>query len=135
MDKLLDREISDCAAADLDGDGEDELVTFEGFHGDTAAVNKRINGTWEIVYTLPMHFSHAIWAGELLGRNLFAVGYRKEDGKLYLVEHRPDGYHPILVEEGVAPSNVRGFVYEGRSYLIAAARDRNQVILYELASD
>ena len=134
-DKLLDREISDCAAADLDGDSEDELVTFEGFHGDTAAVNKRINGTWAIVYTLPMHFSHAIWAGELLGRNLFAVGYRKEDGKLYLVEHRPDGYHPILVEEGVAPSNVRGFVYEGRSYLIAAARDRNQVILYELASD
>lgn len=132
VDKLLDREISDCAVADLDGDGEDELVTFEGFHGDTAAVNKRVDGVWQIVYTLPMHFAHAIWAGELLGRNMFAVGYRKGDGRLYLVEHDGSGYRPTLLEEGVAPSNVRGFVLDGRSYLAAAARDMDQVVLYEL---
>lgn len=132
VDQILSREISDCAVADLDGDGEDELVTFEGFHGDTAAVNKRVGGVWKIVYTLPMHFSHAIWAGQLLGRNMFVVGYRKEDGRMYLVEHSAGQYHAILMEEGVAPSNVRGFVYEGRSYIAAAARDMDQVILYEL---
>ena len=132
VDRLLTREISDCAVADLDGDGEDELVTFEGFHGDTAAVNKRINGVWQIVYTLPMHFSHVIWAGELLGRNMFVVGYRKGDGRMYLVDYQDGQYTPILMEEGVAPSNARGFVYQGRSYVIAAARDMDQVILYEL---
>lgn len=135
VDKLLSREISDCAVADLDGDGEDELVTFEGFHGDLAAVNKRVNGNWEIVYTLPMHFSHAIWAGELLGRNMFLAGYRKEDGKLYLVDWDNGQYRATLIEEGVAPSNARGFVYQGRSYIIAAARDMDQVVLYELAQD
>lgn len=132
VDKILDREISDCAVADFDGDGEDELLTFEGFHGDTAAVNKRIDGVWQIVYTIPMHFSHAIWAGELLGRNMFVVGYRKEDGRMYLVDYTGQGYQAILMEEGVAPSNARGFVHEGKSYVIAAARDMNQVILYEL---
>ena len=132
VDKILEREISDCAVADLDGDGEDELITFEGFHGDVAAVNKRVNGSWQIVYTVPMHFSHAIWAGELLGRNMFVVGYRKEDGRMYLVDHTDSGYEAILMEEGVAPSNARGFVHEGKSYIIAAARDMDQVILYEL---
>ena len=132
VDRLLDREISDCAVADLDGDGEDELVTFEGFHGDTAAVNKRVDGRWQIVYTVPLHFSHAIWAGELLGRNMFVVGYRKEDGRMYLGYHTGHGYETVLMEEGVAPSNARGFVYDGRSYVIAAARDMDQVILYEL---
>ena len=132
VDKILDREISDCAAADLDGDGEDELVTFEGFHGDMAVVNKRVDGQWQIIYTLPMHFSHAIWAGELLGRNMFAVGYRKEDGRLYLVDHTPAGYEAILLEECVAPSNVRGFVHGGKSYIAAAARDAGEVVLYEL---
>lgn len=132
VDRLLDREISDSAAGDFDGDGEDELVTFEGFHGDLAAVNKRIDGVWTTVYTLPMHFSHAIWAGQLLGRQMFAVGYRKGDGRLYLVDHTGAGYEPILLEEGVAPSNVRGFCHEGRSYVVAAARDQNQAVLYEL---
>ena len=135
VDRILEREISDCAVADLDGDGEDELLTFEGFHGDVAAVNKRINGSWQIVCTVPMHFSHAIWAGELLGRNMAVVGYRKEDGRLYLVDHRAEGYEAILMEEGVAPSNARGFVYEGKSYIITAARDMDQVVLYELAEN
>ena len=79
-----------------------------------------------------MHFSHAIWAGELLGRNMFVVGYRKEDGRMYLGCHTDHGYETVLMEEGVAPSNARGFVYDGRSYVIAAARDMDQVILYEL---
>jgi len=135
VDKILEREISDAAVADLDGDGEDELVTFEGFHGDVAAVNKRVNGAWQMVYTLDMHFSHAIWAGELLGRNMFVVGYRKEDGRMYLVEHTDQGYQAMLLEEGIAPSNARGFVYEGRSYIAVAARDMDQVVLFELKEE
>lgn len=135
VDKLLEREISDAAVADLDGDGEDELLTFEGFHGDVAAVNKRVNGEWQIVYTLDMHFSHAIWAGELLGRNMFVAGYRKEDGRMYLVEYTKDGYQAMLIEEGIAPSNARGFVYEGESYIAVAARDMDQVVLFKLKEE
>ncbi|MGN0995292.1 MAG: hypothetical protein ACI4PG_00140 [Candidatus Ventricola sp.] len=135
VDRLLEREISDAAVADLDGDGEDELVTFEGFHGDMAAVNKRVDGVWQIVYTLDMHFSHAIWAGELLGRGMFVVGYRKEDGRLYLVEHTEGGYQSTLMEEGIAPSNARGFTHNGRSYVAVAARDMDQVVLFELKEE
>lgn len=51
---------------------------------------------------------------------------------MYLVDYQDGQYTPILMEEGVAPSNARGFVYQGRSYVIAAARDMDQVILYEL---
>ncbi|MDO4492949.1 MAG: hypothetical protein Q4C53_03570 [Clostridia bacterium] len=135
VDKLLDREVSDVAVADLDGDGEDELVVFDGFHGELCTVNKRVDGVWTVVYELPMHFSHAIWAGELLGRNMFAVGYRKEDGKFYVVEHTAEGYKAHLIEEGIAPSNCRGFVYEGKSYLAVAARDMDQVVLFELTEE
>lgn len=135
VDRLLDREVSDVAVADLDGDGEDELVVFDGFHGELCTVNKRVNGEWEVVFELPMHFSHAIWAGELLGRNMFAVGYRKEDGKFYVVEHTEEGYRATLVEEGIAPSNVRGFMFGGKSYLAVAARDMDQVVLFELTEE
>lgn len=135
VDRLIEREISDAAVADLDGDGEDELVTFDGFHGDVASVNKRVNGAWQIVYTLDMHFSHAIWAGELLGRNMFVVGYRKEDGRMYLVEHTENGYQATLMEEGIAPSNARGFMHNGRAYVAAAARDMDQVVLFELKEE
>jgi len=135
VDCLMNREVSDMAVADLDGDGEDELVVFDGFHGDLCTVNKRIDGEWKVVYSLPMHFSHAIWAGKLLNRNVFVVGYRKKDGLLYLGEHTKNGYKATLLEAGIAPSNVRGFMYEGRSFIAVAARDMGQVILFELTEE
>lgn len=67
-ERLLDREISDAVTVDLDGDGVEELVTIEGFHGDEIAVNKLCGDRWEIVYRFDAPFAHAsgaetFWAG------------------------------------------------------------------------
>ena len=41
-ERLLDREISDAVTVDLDGDGVEELVTIEGFHGDEIAADRLV---------------------------------------------------------------------------------------------
>ena len=41
VEKIMDRATSDVAVVDIDGDGEDELVTIESFHGKHFRINKK----------------------------------------------------------------------------------------------
>lgn len=135
VDRLLDREISDMAVCDIDGDGEDELLTFEGFHGNLAAVNKRIGGTWTIIYTVPMDFAHGIWGGTLAGRGAFVAGSRKGAGDLFLIRQGAGGLETVLIEHGAAPSNIRSLSLEGQDYILCAERDGDCVSLYEVSEE
>lgn len=107
--KLLDREISDAAVVDIDGDGVEELVTIEGFHGDHIAVNKLQDGAWTEVYRYPAPFAHVVWGGMILGRQSLLLAYRNDNGALMLLRKsdKPGAYYMdhLVIDEMVSPTN------------------------------
>lgn len=140
VDTLIEREISDIAVQDIDEDGEDEILAFEGLHGNLATINKRVDGRWKVIYSCPMEFAHGIWGGKLLGKPSFVIGSMKGQGELALLQGEADGevsgtdclIKRTVLETGIGPSNVRGLCHEGRSYILAAAREAGELVLFEL---
>lgn len=81
-ERMIEREVSDITVCDIDMDGQEELITIEGFHGHVIAVNKLVGGEWKIVSRYPVTTAHALWGGELLGKPCALVGYRGANAAL-----------------------------------------------------
>ena len=139
VDALIRREISDIAVVDIDGDGEDEILAYEGLHGNLATINKRIHGVWEIVYSCPMEFAHGIWGGHLLGKPVFVTGSMQGEGELAILMYDSggDGFavRRTVLEKGIGPSNIRGFSHGGKDYILAAAREAGELVMFELSEE
>ena len=69
-DRLLDREVSEFALLDLNGDGVDEMVTVEGFHGNALRVYEPQQNTWKERVSFDIVSAHGLWAGRILGHRL-----------------------------------------------------------------
>ena len=133
---LIEREISDIAVADIDGDGEDEILAFEGLHGNQATINKRVNGQWKVIYSCPMEFAHGIWGGTLLGKPVFCYWIHERGRRtVRSVLYQGSGkrcFFADRAETGIGPSNIRGLSHEGKDYILAAAREAGELVLFEL---
>lgn len=109
-DLLIPREISDACIVDIDDDGVEEIVTIEGFHGDHIAVNKLVDGEWQVVYSYPAPFAHVVWGGKVLGRNSLLLAYRNDNGALMLFRKadRADGFsmEHLVIDELISPTNL-----------------------------
>lgn len=129
-------EISDIALYDLDGDGEDELLTFEPFHGNLFRIHKRHDGEWKMVYGYPVEFGHAVWCGDIGGRPSVLMGYRQENAALVLMQKK-DGPAPwsmdiTFIDENEAPTNIAVDQADGVTRVLCAGGARQRVLLYEI---
>lgn len=131
-EQLLDVPASDAAMADLDGDGEMELVVISPFHGDEASVYKKTAGGYEKVYQYPEKagFLHAIWSGELGGKPVVVLGHRKGARRLFALLWKDGHYSFQTIDDDCGPANVYGYTCEGRDILIATNREINQIAGY-----
>lgn len=136
-ERLLNREISDATVVDIDGDGVEELVTIEGFHGDHVAVNKWVNDRWEIVYRCPAPFAHVVWGGNVLGKPGLLLAYRGDNGALMLLRKssRQGGFYMdhTMIDELVCPTN---FTVQSRKELCvidAACAGTQKIMRYSLS--
>jgi hypothetical protein len=132
---ILDRPISDIAACDIDGDGEAELVTIEPFHGRRIAVNKKINGQYQIIweYDKPVDFGHVVWGGKLRGIPTFICGYRKEAAELFYIQcesKSPLKLKTTVIEAGGGPSNISVLHQKDRDIIITANRMVGEGVVY-----
>lgn len=136
VEQLISDATSDAVIADLDGDGNEELLTIAPFHGDTLRVYKHSEGGWEKVYQYekPIAFAHAICAGDICGKARAIIGHRKEDRDLLAVSYS-DGYHVELLDHDIGPANVLHFKLEGKDILLSANREINEVAYYELREE
>jgi len=137
FEKLIDRPVSDVTSFDLDGDGEDELVTIEPFHGSKVVVSKRINGVWETVWSSPTSFGHAIWSGTIFGEPAFIIGHRAEDMSLLLF--RPRGWKEgklamdiTVLDQWEGPTNVAVVHGDKKEQVFSCNGAKNRIVLYEL---
>lgn len=135
-DKWLDREVSEIAISDLDADGSDEMVTIEGFHGNSLCVYKPREKRWEEIERFVITSGHGLWAG-LIGRfPAFVCGSRGGDMtlKLYLSKRR-DGFYfeELVLDENVSPAGV-AVINNGTEDLVFVTNQRtNEVALYRLS--
>lgn len=107
---LLNTPVSDVAIYDLDGDGEDEIITIEPFHGDQVKIYHKSDVGYQVVYTYPgeYQFAHALWAGKLRGVPAMILGIRRQQAELAIIRYCPESrsYRETIVDKGCGPSNV-----------------------------
>ncbi len=136
-EKLLDCSVGDVTVFDLDGDGEDEIVTIEPFHGSKIVVHKRIDGKWDTVWESATQFGHAIWSGTIFGEPAFIIGHRSLDASLVLF--RPRGYKEgklaldvTVLDQWEGPTNVAVNHADGKEQIFSCSGNKNRIVLYEL---
>lgn len=129
--QLFDHEVSEFGLIDLDGDGTDELVTIEPFHGNTLNVYKRAGEGWEKLYTDELWFGHGLSCGMFKGEPIIVVGNRRGPLTLNLYKRLADGTfsHEIL-EDQVGPTQTQVFTADGTDYILSANQLKNEVALY-----
>lgn len=127
--RLTENEASEAAVVDFDGDGQDELVTIEGFHGDKMIVRKELDGRWEIIYSMDIEFGHALWGGVLLGQNRILVGWRRGENRLMCLTCTPNGVKTEEIGHG-GPSQLTVWEERGEAHILSADRQDGRAVLY-----
>lgn len=134
IEQLLDVPASDGTMIDLDGDGKMELLTLSPFHGDEISIYKITNGKWEKIYQYPekAEFLHAIWSGEMGGKQTVIVGHRKGARRLmaFTWDEEKQSYVFKTLDDDCGPANVYGYKDYYKDVLIAANRETNEIAMY-----
>jgi hypothetical protein len=106
--EVMRKEVSEMAVADLDGDGEEELVTIEPFHGNTLCVYKQEKPAWKKAWEAPLAFGHGLLGGTLGGAPVILVSNRSDSRDL-VAFHWPAGLERpsrTVVDAGVGAANM-----------------------------
>ena len=129
--------VSDIAAGDIDGDGEEEIALITPFHGSEFKILKRINGEYEEVYRRDISFGHVLWFGDVNGIPSFILGYRKDDEQLLLIRSNgSNSFREITIDTECGPSQIACYQDEGCFQVLSANRKTGpivgEVVLYTL---
>lgn len=133
---LIVQPTSDICVADFDGDGQDEILTFSAFHGDTLRIFHATDQ--EDVYSCVWedeqkhNFLHAIWSGELGGKPCAVIGNRKDGRDLMRVYFDGD-YKLEAIDHDFGPANCWVIEDAGVQRIISANRETNEVALYTVS--
>ena len=137
LEKVMDGRVSEIAFSDLDGDGVDEMVTIEPFHGNTIKVYKNESGEYKEVYKYPneIDFAHALVGTSFGGKNCFVCGVRRVDAELFVITYESGEYVPTIVEKGVGPANIDVIHHNGKEYILSENHTLNEAAIYEYVGE
>lgn len=132
-ERILDHEVSDIAVCDIDGDGHLEIGTIEPFHGNKFVIYKK-DVQWKPVYEQDIDFGHVVWGGDILGKQSFLVGYRRDRMELMCIQKdKSTGKMvTIQIDEDTGPSQISVAHEKDRVFILSANRQIDEVALYEL---
>ena len=141
LEPLIANEVSEMVVADLDGDGVDEMVTLEPFHGNRLRVYKRRDGTggsWESIWeTSDLSFAHGLNVVPCGARTLVVLGSRRVGMELLAYDFGDfsQSPHRIVVDEGVGPTQVEPWSdgHDGSARFISCNQGAGEVSLYTLS--
>ena len=131
VERLFDHEVSEFGLIDLDGDGQDELVTIEPFHGNSLNIYKQVGASWEKRYSDELWFGHGLSCGLFRGEPVVVVGNRRGPLTLNLYRPQADGsFAREILEEQAGPTQTQVFTAGGQDYILSANQLKNEVALY-----
>lgn len=134
IEKVMDGKISEVAFNDLDGDGVDEMITIEPFHGNSIKIYKNNNDKYEQVYEYKneIDFAHSLVADTICGIKSFICGVRRCDAELFIIQYENNHYKEVLIDKGVGPANISVIHMEDKDCIISANHTKNEAALYEI---
>jgi hypothetical protein len=132
--QVLPREVSEVAVLDLDGDGTDELVTIEPFHGNTLRAYRKAADGWSPFWDAELSFGHCVLAGMFDGRRSVIASSRTGDKSLLMFQFEEDPKHPrrIVVDESPAAANMVIMPRAGGDLLFSANQAEGEVAVYKV---
>ena len=127
---------SDMLYLDFDGDGQKELMTFAPFHGDTLAVYKLVDGSYQKVWEdeRKMPFLHAIYPLEMNGKVYGIYGYRRNELELNLLSYDADTntYVSENLDRNAGPTNALAFKDGDVQKIFVSNRETDEIALYTI---
>jgi hypothetical protein len=130
---MFEREVSEMTFIDLDGDGQDELVTIEPFHGETLNIYKNTGNKWELRCSDSLSFGHGLSSGFMQQKPLIVVGNRSGSFALesFSVIDLPKGkFNRVVIEENAGPTQTQVFSVGDIDYILSTNQRKNEVALY-----
>ena len=131
--KVLGQEISEIAVADLDGDGRDELVTIEPFHGSVMRAYRRTEAGWSAFWETELSFGHCVLAGVLQGCPSVLVSSRTGSKDLLLFQfsaEAPSRPQRLVVDPGAAAANMIVLPVGGADRIFSANQGAGELVMY-----
>ena len=137
--QVIGREISEIAVSDVDGDGKDELITIEPFHGNSVSVYKPASGQWQKVWEAELDFGHCLLAGKINGAPSILVSNRAGSRDLLLFQF--DGHSArgdadfaepqrFVVDPGAGSANMLVMSHDGADCIFAANQVAGEIVSY-----
>ena len=137
IEKILDGNISEIAIGDIDGDGMDELITIEPFHGDTIKIYKFVGDGYQAIYTYdnPIDFGHALVFCTLSDIPTFLAGIRRNDCELVAFQFIDGKIEKKLIDTGGGPANIYVYNEEDRDLILSASHTENKAVVYVIEKE
>jgi hypothetical protein len=133
LQPMFEREVSEMTFIDLDGDGQDEMVTIEPFHGETINVYKHSGNKWELRISDSLSFGHGLSSGIFQQKPVIIVGNRSGSLALesFSIQDLSKGkFTRMVLEENAGPTQTQVFSVGGMDYIMSANQRKNEVALY-----
>lgn len=134
---IMEGKISEVAIIDIDGDGEDEIMTIEEFHGKHIYIYKKVDGVYKRVYEYEnkIDFAHTLVGGYLRGVATFLAGVRREDAEIFYVQWAQDHFETVVYDTGVGPANLCLINEQDRDLIVAANHTANEAAVYIVSGE
>ena len=130
---VLEKEVSEFTFIDLNGDGTDELVTIEPFHGNTLNIYQQQAGGWVLRSTDSLSFGHGLSSGFYHGLPVIVAGNRSDSLTLdiFTVGNLVKGtVYRRVIEEEAGPTQTQVLRHNGVDYILSSNQKKNEVALY-----
>jgi hypothetical protein len=140
--RIMSQEISEIAVCDLEGDGHDELVTIEPFHGNSLCVYKEVSGGWKKAWEGELTFGHGLITHMLGGVPSVVVSNRAGSQDLILLQFPPGRQTDsprlgkpsrTIVDSGVAAANALVLSHNGQELVFSTNQATGEIAVYSLA--
>jgi hypothetical protein len=131
--RLFDKEVSEFGFIDLDGDGQEELVVIEPFHGQTLNVYKQVGEKWELKFSNSLSFGHGLSCGIFNEQPIIVVGSRRGSFALDMfkvIDFAAGKFSREVIEEDAGPTQTQVFTADETDYILSANQKKNEVALY-----
>ena len=130
---LFEKEVSEFSFIDLDGDGREELVTIEPFHGESLNVYKRSGLSWKLKFSDTLSFGHGLSCGSFQNKPVIVVGNRRESFTLDLfkvIDLASGKFSREVLEQDAGPTQTQVFKANNTDYILSANQKKNEVAVY-----